>query len=80
MTAVLPYTSNRGRSGRYTTTGQADDSGRYELRLAYASRGSPPGVRADGPYRVRAGGTTRQVSVEEPAVRSGALVPGPDFP
>lgn len=80
VVASLAYVSNRGRRGRYQTAGQADASGRYELRLAHSSRGGPPGVRPDDAYVVRARGATAAVVVEERAVRSGDLVPGPDFP
>ncbi|MFP6628167.1 MAG: STT3 domain-containing protein [Myxococcota bacterium] len=78
--ASLAYESNRGRRGRYRTATQADASGRYELRLAHASRGGPPGIRPEGPYVVRTRGGAVSVTVEERAVRAGAVVVGPDFP
>ncbi|MFP6623056.1 MAG: hypothetical protein VCC20_06235, partial [Myxococcota bacterium] len=78
--ASLAYESNRGRRGRYRTATQADASGRYELRLPHASRGGPPGIRSEGPYVVRTREGAVSVTVEERAVRAGAVVVGPDFP
>jgi dolichyl-diphosphooligosaccharide--protein glycosyltransferase len=79
VTAALRYRSNRGRSGRFTTTAQADARGRYSLVLPYATRGSPPGIEVEGPYRVLSGDESHPVTVRERDVQDGAVVRGPDF-
>ena len=78
--ASLAYQSNRGRRGLYRSRTVADDDGRYELRVPYASRGGPPGVRPDGPYRIATEGGAADVVVDERAVRAGEVISGPEFP
>jgi dolichyl-diphosphooligosaccharide--protein glycosyltransferase len=77
--ASLDYESNRGRRGSYRTSAQADASGRYRMRLAYSTRGAPPGVAADTAYRISAGGRTVLLAVDEKQVRDGLPVSGPSF-
>jgi hypothetical protein len=57
----------------------AGDDGRYEIRLPYATRGGPPGVRADAAYGIVSEGRRESVIVDERDVRGGARVDGPDF-
>ena len=79
VVARLGYESNRGRRGSYENAVQAGASGRYEIRVPYATRGAPPGVASDPAYRVVSGGRGGRVLVDEHEVQSGGTVAGPDF-
>ena len=79
VVARLGYESNRGRRGSYENAVQAGASGRYEIRVPYATRGAPPGVASDPAYRVVSGGRGERVLVDEHEVQSGGTVTGPDF-
>ena len=80
VSARLGYESNRGRRGGFESSVTADDEGRYEIRVPYATRGGPPGVRPDAAYRVVSKGHGESVVVKERDVRAGAQVVGPEFP
>jgi asparagine N-glycosylation enzyme membrane subunit Stt3 len=77
VTARLGYESNRGRRGRFESSVTAGDQGRYEIRVPYATRGGPPGLRPDPTYRVASQGRTESVVVNERDVRAGAEIAGP---
>ncbi len=77
--ASLPYTSNRGRRGRALAGARADEQGRYEIRLPYATRGAPPGVDTAAAWVVQSGDRAVPVPISEAEVQSGSLVEGPSF-
>lgn len=77
--AELELVTNRGRRVRYERSARADAAGRYRLRVPYATQDAPPDVRAEGPYRLRAGGRSDAVAVRESDVQRGRSVPGPDL-
>jgi dolichyl-diphosphooligosaccharide--protein glycosyltransferase len=77
--AVLVYESNRRRRGRYQNSAVADEGGRYELRVPYASRGAPPAVRSTAAYRIVSGESVADLVVEEADVQEGRAVAGPNF-
>lgn len=69
VTASTILRTNRGRAVNWTTTIQADDTGRATLRLPYAT-----GLNGDveaGPYRITDGGPIHMLTLEEGDVARG---------
>jgi dolichyl-diphosphooligosaccharide--protein glycosyltransferase len=71
--AAVSLTTPTGRRFVHTATGVADSSGVARIRVPYATEGGND-VRAVGPYRISAGGSTLRVEVSERAVRAGLAV------
>jgi hypothetical protein len=57
----------------------ADAEGRYALTLPYANSGAQTDVRPAPRYELRSGDARATLAVDEPAVRGGATVEGPDL-
>ena len=79
VVAELDLVTNLGREIRFEMVTEADRSGRYRLRLPYATQGQPESTRTAPRYRIRVGDSLEEVAVDESAVQSGALVSGPSF-
>ena len=77
--ARFEYVSNRGRRGVWRSEVVAGEDGHYTIRVPYASRGGPPGVRPEGPYRVGTAAASERVVVDETSVQTGRPIQGPDF-
>lgn len=77
--AHISCVSNRGRKVSARLLSRADSSGRYALRLPYATRGAPPAVYCDTAYTVVSRGRRVKLGVDEDAVQRGAEIEGPDF-
>jgi hypothetical protein len=67
------------RSFGWAASTRADPSGRYRLRVPYATGGSPPPVRPTARYRLRSGSQSSEVAVPEAAVLEGRRLAGPDL-
>jgi dolichyl-diphosphooligosaccharide--protein glycosyltransferase len=67
------------RSFGWAASTRADLSGRYRLRVPYATGGSPPPVRPTARYRLRSGSQSSEVAVPEAAVLEGRRLAGPDL-
>ncbi|MFQ5416360.1 MAG: hypothetical protein ACE5FL_04830, partial [Myxococcota bacterium] len=74
---ALPLQTNLMRRAHYETETVVGPTGAYHLRLPYASRGGPPGVRATGPYELSCDGVQATLAVDEAAVQAGRDVSGP---
>jgi dolichyl-diphosphooligosaccharide--protein glycosyltransferase len=77
--ARLALHTPQGRRPEYLAKTVADDSGRYELRLPYATRGAPPAVRVAPAYQISSGSQSGELVVDERAVREGRSLSGPDL-
>lgn len=83
----LRRVSNLGRSVRFEMVTEADRSGRYRVRLPYATASGGIGAQGgtldlgdDGSeYLVSSGGEVRRVAIEEASVQNGDVVSGPNF-
>jgi dolichyl-diphosphooligosaccharide--protein glycosyltransferase len=79
VVAELDLVTNLGREIRFEMVTEADISGRYRLRLPYATQGQPASIRTAARYQIRVGDSLEQVAVDESSVQSGALISGPSF-
>jgi dolichyl-diphosphooligosaccharide--protein glycosyltransferase len=77
--AALRYVSNRGRNGVFETAVYADESGRYRMRLPYATVAGPPGVATDPAYLIGSVGHSARLAIDEAAVQNGLTIAGPRF-
>ena len=66
-------------SPRYEARTVVGPEGGYRLRVPYATRDAPHGMEIDSAYRIVSGGRSELLEVSEAAVRSGAVVAGPDL-
>lgn len=82
VTASLRLRTPSGRGLFYEARAVAAPDGGASLRVPYPTRNERPatGVRALGPYRLRADGRSFAVAVSERQVRSGAVVPVVEVP
>ena len=79
LQVTLPLITNRGRELVYETSVDADETGRYRVRLPYSNRGSPPSTRVAPNYTIRCRGKVARFVLDESAVTSGAEVKGPNL-
>jgi asparagine N-glycosylation enzyme membrane subunit Stt3 len=75
--ATLDVSSARGRHFTVSAKAVADGEGAYRLRLPYATRGAPSGLRVAPHYQLRCGAIEAPLVVEEQAVQEGLAIPGP---
>jgi dolichyl-diphosphooligosaccharide--protein glycosyltransferase len=69
-----------GRRLDFVSRVQADETGRYELRVPYATEDSGPAIRSARHYRLSSGNRSVGVSVTRTAVQRGDLVEVPRLP
>jgi asparagine N-glycosylation enzyme membrane subunit Stt3 len=77
--AELDLETNLGREFVYVAVTESDATGRYRLRLAYATRGDTGGIQVAERYRIRAGDAGAEIEIEEEAVLQGTTIEGPSF-
>jgi dolichyl-diphosphooligosaccharide--protein glycosyltransferase len=80
VTASLRLRNHHGRTFEYVRKGQVDTAGRFELRVAYPTEGSPwvAPHEVGGVYALTIGGARPvPVSVPRAAVKSGARIDSP---
>jgi len=75
---ALAVALSSGESFVYRASVRADDSGRFELALPYATGHDGGGVRTARAYRVSIGGGEFPLVVSESDVRTGARLEAPD--
>jgi len=75
VSAAVTLETETGRRFVHRVRGRADAEGRGALRVPYATESAGAStVRADGPYRVRAGGVEIPVEVGDADVREGRRI------
>ena len=76
MLAQIGVQTNRGRQFRYRQAVRADTTGRYALRLPYAS---DTATTSGNEWHVGSRGEEHVLNVSEAAVREGRPIVGPNF-
>ncbi|MBW2271176.1 MAG: hypothetical protein JRH16_21710 [Deltaproteobacteria bacterium] len=80
VSAILGLRTPYGDSFEWADQSLSDSSGRFELRLPYATRGGDfSQVEPDGPYTIASEGASVLLDVSELAVREGAEIEVPPF-
>jgi asparagine N-glycosylation enzyme membrane subunit Stt3 len=79
VSARIDVETNRGRRFVYRQSVRSDDQGRYRLQLPYASEARNGASKTGSAWRIDSGGASHPLSILESAVRTGGVVPGPDF-
>jgi asparagine N-glycosylation enzyme membrane subunit Stt3 len=75
--ATVDVSTSRGRAFAFLTLAVADEKGAYRLRLPYATRRAPSGVRVAAQYRLRCGASEAALAVDAAAVQQGLVLSGP---
>jgi dolichyl-diphosphooligosaccharide--protein glycosyltransferase len=71
--------TNRGRKLYYRTRGVADETGKFQVRVPYATGAKAPSLRTAPLYRLSCRGEVRGVAVAEEAVAEGLVVSSPSL-
>lgn len=74
---ALNLRTNRGREIAYEARARVDASGRYEVRLPYATLDGAPATKTDPAYRFTCDGHSEPLALSEEQIQRGEVVTGP---